>query len=156
MIAPSFSDIFYSNCTKNGLLPVILDEAECRMVAGSGEARVDLDDQTVNCAEGVFHFEIDEQIKHRLVNGLDDVAMTLERAEKIDAFEAGGGGRLGPGHHGADDRRHADERRSARLGRRDLRPRLATRSTSGAGGARAARALRATRPCSTPAAARAA
>ncbi len=96
VIAPSFSDIFYSNCTKNGLLPVILDEADCRSVAGSGEARVDLDDQTVNCAAGVFHFEIDEQIKHRLVNGLDDVAMTLERAGKIDAFESGGGADIGP------------------------------------------------------------
>jgi 3-isopropylmalate/(R)-2-methylmalate dehydratase small subunit len=90
VIAPSFSDIFYSNCTKNGLLPVILSEDECRQVAASGEARIDLDDQTVNSAAGVFHFEIDEQIKHRLVNGLDDVAMTLERAEKIDAFEKAG------------------------------------------------------------------
>ncbi len=51
---------------------------------------MDLDDQTVNCAEGVFKFEIDEQIKHRLLNGLDDVAMTLQRAEKIDEFEAAG------------------------------------------------------------------
>ena len=93
---PSFSDIFYSNCTKNGLLPVILDEEQCRKVAGSGEARVDLDDQTVNCAEGVFQFEIDEQIKHRLMNGLDDVAMTLQRAEKIDEFEGAGKAEHGP------------------------------------------------------------
>src|SRR6266704_889979 len=49
VIAPSFSDIFYANCTKNGLLPVILDEDECKQVAASGEARIDLDDQTVNC-----------------------------------------------------------------------------------------------------------
>ncbi len=96
VIAPSFSDIFYSNCTKNGLLPVILDEQDCRAIAGSGEARVDLDDQTVTCAAGVFHFEIDEQIKHRLVNGLDDVAMTLERAGKIDAFETAGKADAGP------------------------------------------------------------
>ena len=90
VIAPSFSDIFYSNCTKNGLLPVILSEDECKQVAASGEARIDLDDQTVNCAAGMFQFQIDEQIKHRLVNGLDDVALTLERAEKIDAFEKAG------------------------------------------------------------------
>jgi 3-isopropylmalate/(R)-2-methylmalate dehydratase small subunit len=91
VIAPSFSDIFYSNCTKNGLLPVILGEEECKQVAACGEARIDLDDQTVNCAAGIFKFEIDEQIKHRLVNGLDDVAMTLQRAGEIDAFEARGG-----------------------------------------------------------------
>ena len=96
VIAPSFSDIFYSNCTKNGLLPVILAEDECKQVAASGEARIDLDDQTVNCAAGMFKFEIDEQIKHRLSNGLDDVAMTLQRAEKIDAFEASGSADRGP------------------------------------------------------------
>jgi 3-isopropylmalate/(R)-2-methylmalate dehydratase small subunit len=96
VIAPSFSDIFFSNCTKNGLLPVVLDEEHCRAVAGAGEARIDLDDQTVNCAEGVFHFEIDEEIKHRLINGLDDVAMTLQRAEKIDSFEAAGKADAGP------------------------------------------------------------
>ncbi len=96
VIAPSFSDIFFTNCTKNGLLPVVLDEEHCRAVAGAGEARIDLDDQTVNCAEGVFHFEIDEEIKHRLINGLDDVAMTLQRATAIDAFEAEGRADLGP------------------------------------------------------------
>ena len=96
IIAPSYSDIFYSNCTKNGLLPIVLDEEHCRAVAAAGEARIDLDDQTVNTAEGVFPFEIDEEIKHRLLNGLDDVAMTLERAEAIDAYEASGGADRGP------------------------------------------------------------
>jgi 3-isopropylmalate/(R)-2-methylmalate dehydratase small subunit len=106
VIAPSFSDIFYSNCTKNGLLPVILDEEHCRAVAAAGEARIDLDDQTVNCAggpegarnssPGVFKFEINEQIKHRLLEGLDDIAMTLKRADAIDSFESGGGADHGP------------------------------------------------------------
>jgi 3-isopropylmalate/(R)-2-methylmalate dehydratase small subunit len=96
VIAPSFSDIFYSNCTKNGLLPVVLDEEHCRAVAGAGEARIDLDDQTVNCAAGVFRFEIDEDIKHRLINGLDDVAMTLERGDAIDRFEQAGRADTGP------------------------------------------------------------
>jgi 3-isopropylmalate/(R)-2-methylmalate dehydratase small subunit len=59
-------------------------------VADSGEARIDLDDQSVTCAGGEFRFEIDQQIKHRLVNGLDDIALTLERAEAIDAYEASG------------------------------------------------------------------
>ena len=95
VIAPSFSDIFYSNCTKNGLLPVILSEEDCRAVAGPGEARIDLDDQTVNCAAGVFKFEIDEQIKHRLSNGLDDVAMTLRarRRRSTSSSPAGQGRR---------------------------------------------------------------
>jgi 3-isopropylmalate/(R)-2-methylmalate dehydratase small subunit len=96
VIAPSFSDIFYSNCTKNGLLPVILDEEHCRAVAGAGEARIDLDDQTVNTKDGVFQFEIDEEIKHRLRKGLDDVAMTLQRAAKIDSFEEAGRADLAP------------------------------------------------------------
>jgi len=96
VIAPSFSDIFFSNCTKNGLLPVILDEEHCRAVAGAGEARIDLDDQTVNCAAGVFPFELDEQIKRRLRHGLDDVAMTMQRADAIDAFEASGSADRGP------------------------------------------------------------
>jgi len=96
VIAPSFSDIFFSNCTKNGLLPVILDEEACRSVAGSGAARIDLDDQTVNCTAGMFKFEIDEEIKHRLTNGLDDVAITLENASAIDAFEQAGKADAGP------------------------------------------------------------
>ena len=74
----------------------VLDEEHCRAVAAAGEARIDLDDQTVNCAEGVFQFEIDEDIKHRLLNGLDDVAMTLQRAEAIDEFEAAGRADAGP------------------------------------------------------------
>jgi 3-isopropylmalate/(R)-2-methylmalate dehydratase small subunit len=96
VIAPSFSDIFYSNCTKNGLLPLMLDEDQCRAVAGSGEARIDLDDQTVNCAEGVFRFGIDEEIKLRLLHGLDEIALTFERAGEIDAYEAAGRADAGP------------------------------------------------------------
>jgi 3-isopropylmalate/(R)-2-methylmalate dehydratase small subunit len=96
VVAPSFSDIFYFNCTKNGLLPVVLDEEHCKAVAGAGRARIDLDDQTVNIAEGVFNFEIDEEIKHRLLQGLDDVATTLQREEAISAFEEAGRADRGP------------------------------------------------------------
>ena len=96
VIAPSFADIFYVNCTKNGLLPVILDEGRCRGIADAGEARIDVDEQTVDSAAGVVRFEIDEEIKHRLLNGLDDVAMTLERAEAIDAYESAGRADRGP------------------------------------------------------------
>lgn len=96
IVAPSYSDIFYANATKNGLLPIVLDEEHCRALARAGEARIDLDDETVTCAEGVFTFEIDEGIKHRLRHGLDEVAVTLERAEAIDAFESAGRADRGP------------------------------------------------------------
>jgi 3-isopropylmalate/(R)-2-methylmalate dehydratase small subunit len=96
VIAPSFGDIFYANCTKIGLLPVILSDDECRAVAEAGAARIDLDDQTVDSAAGVVRFEIDEEIKHRLFRGLDDIAVTLQDVEAIDAFEASGGADRGP------------------------------------------------------------
>ena len=97
IIAPSFADIFYGNCTKIGLLPVILEETECRAVAESGAARIDLDDQTVDsAASGVVRFEIDEQLKHRLAHGLDDIGITLQDVGAIDAFEAAGGADRGP------------------------------------------------------------
>jgi 3-isopropylmalate/(R)-2-methylmalate dehydratase small subunit len=89
--APSFADIFYSNCTKIGLLPLVLEEERCRAVAEAGEARIDVDDQTVTSAAGVFEFEIEPDIKHRLLNGLDDIGITLENAAAIDAFEQGVG-----------------------------------------------------------------
>jgi 3-isopropylmalate/(R)-2-methylmalate dehydratase small subunit len=90
IIAPSFADIFYSNCTKIGLLPAILDEEHCRAVAEAGEARIDLDDETVNCAAGVFQFAVEPDVKHRLLNGLDDIGITLENGSAIDAFEGTG------------------------------------------------------------------
>jgi 3-isopropylmalate/(R)-2-methylmalate dehydratase small subunit len=96
VIAPSFGDIFYANCTKNGLLPVILDEEHCRAISGAGEARIDVDDQTVTSAAGVMRFEIDEEIKHRILHGLDDIAVTLGREEDIATFESSGAADLGP------------------------------------------------------------
>ena len=96
IVAPSFGDIFYVNCTKIGLLPVILDEEHCRAVAESGEARIDADDQTVTSAAGVFEFEIEPDVKFRLLNGLDDIGITLESADVIDAFEDAGGADRGP------------------------------------------------------------
>src|SRR5690349_19658167 len=69
VVAPSFADIFYGNSMKNGLLPVILPEDACRELAAAGEARIDVDDQTVTFAGGVVEFEIDEETKHRLLHG---------------------------------------------------------------------------------------
>jgi len=88
VIAPSFGDIFYANCMKIGLLALILPEPDCRAVAEAGAARIDLDDQTVDSAAGVVRFEIDEEVKHRLLHGLDEIALTLRSAAAIDEFEA--------------------------------------------------------------------
>jgi len=96
VVAPSFADIFYVNCTKNGLLPAILPEDRCRDVAEAGEARVDVDDQTVTFAGGVVEFELDEEIKHRLLHGLDDIGITLQNEGAIGAFEGDGGADRGP------------------------------------------------------------
>ncbi|MGI9020062.1 MAG: 3-isopropylmalate dehydratase small subunit [Solirubrobacterales bacterium] len=96
VIAPSYSDIFFGNCTKNGLLPVVLAEDECRAVAAAGEARIDVNDQTVNCASGVFAFELEAETKRRMMEGLDDIAVTLMDEAAIDAFEASGGADHGP------------------------------------------------------------
>jgi 3-isopropylmalate/(R)-2-methylmalate dehydratase small subunit len=90
LIAPSFADIFFSNCTKVGLLPVVLTEEESRAVAESGSATVDLESQTVTCDAGTFEFEMDAEIKHRLLNGLDDIGVTLSDEDAIDAFESAG------------------------------------------------------------------
>jgi 3-isopropylmalate/(R)-2-methylmalate dehydratase small subunit len=84
IVAPSFGDIFRTNCTKIGLLPVQVDEQACRTLAERGHARVDLEAQTVD----EFAFEIDPDVKHRLLNGLDDVGLTLQREEAIAAYEA--------------------------------------------------------------------
>jgi 3-isopropylmalate/(R)-2-methylmalate dehydratase small subunit len=83
VIAPRIADIFRSNCTKNGMLPIELSAEQCREIASRGRARVDLESQTVD----EFQFEIDPEVKHRLLNGLDDVSMTLQQEDKITAYE---------------------------------------------------------------------
>ncbi|MGZ4188194.1 MAG: 3-isopropylmalate dehydratase small subunit [Solirubrobacteraceae bacterium] len=87
IIAPSFADIFRSNCTKIGLLPVELDADACESIAEAGEAPVDLAGQEVRWPGGTAKFEIDPEVKHRLLNGLDDIALTLEQGQRIEAFE---------------------------------------------------------------------
>jgi 3-isopropylmalate/(R)-2-methylmalate dehydratase small subunit len=87
IVAPSFADIFRSNCTKIGLLPVELSDSECEAIAQAGEAEVDLERQEVRWAGGTAHFDIDAQIKHRLLNGLDDIALTLEQEDSITRYE---------------------------------------------------------------------
>jgi 3-isopropylmalate/(R)-2-methylmalate dehydratase small subunit len=88
VIASSFADIFHSNCTKIGLLPVQLDAAACEAIAAAGQAQVDLAGQEVRWPGGSASFEIDPQIKHRLLNGLDDIALTLAQDDAITAYES--------------------------------------------------------------------
>jgi 3-isopropylmalate/(R)-2-methylmalate dehydratase small subunit len=87
IIASSFADIFFSNCTKIGLLPVRLTSAECDAIAQAGEAQVDLAAQEVRWPGGTARFEIDPEIKRRLLNGLDDIALTLRQDAAIAAYE---------------------------------------------------------------------
>ena len=94
IIAPSFADIFYNNCFKNGLLPLVLKEEEVDELFKSVAAvegyslTVDLENQTVSTPDGkVYHFEVDEFRRHCLLNGLDDIGVTLEDADAISAYE---------------------------------------------------------------------
>jgi len=96
VVAPSYSDIFYSNCTKNGFLPVELPEESCQAIAATGSCRIDLENQTVSWHGGEGHFEIDGEIKRRLLGGLDDIALTLQDEHLVAEFEAGPGGSYGP------------------------------------------------------------
>ncbi|MBR3370648.1 MAG: 3-isopropylmalate dehydratase small subunit [Rhodobacteraceae bacterium] len=95
VISTSFADIFYNNCFKNGILPIVLPQEHVDILmddARKGEnARVsiDLESQTVTSADGQqFSFEIDPFKKHCLLNGLDDIGLTLEKVSAIDSFEA--------------------------------------------------------------------
>ena len=87
IVAPSFGDIFRSNCSKIGLLTVSLTVEECRAIRDAGEAQVDLATQEVRWPGGSARFEIDPEIRHRLLKGLDDIALTLAEADAIEAYE---------------------------------------------------------------------
>jgi 3-isopropylmalate/(R)-2-methylmalate dehydratase small subunit len=87
IVAPSFADIFYSNCTKVGLLPVVLGEDAVRALGEAGAGVVDLDRQVVEFAGRSVAFEIDPDIRHRLLNGLDDIGVTLQQVDAIDRYE---------------------------------------------------------------------
>ncbi|WP_019601548.1 3-isopropylmalate dehydratase small subunit [Teredinibacter turnerae] len=94
IIAPSFADIFYNNCFKNGLLPIVLDEAVvdslfAAMYSEEGfQIEIDLQAQTVTSAGQTYTFDVDEFRKHCLLNGFDDISLTLLDAEKIQTYEA--------------------------------------------------------------------
>jgi 3-isopropylmalate/(R)-2-methylmalate dehydratase small subunit len=87
VVCSSFADIFFSNCLKIGLLPVQLPEEEVRAVMAAGEAEIDLEALEVRFAGRAVPFEIEEERRHRLLNGLDDIALTLQQADAIASYE---------------------------------------------------------------------
>lgn len=95
LIAPSFADIFYGNCFKNGMLPIVLDEATVDRLFDDVEAtpgyrlKIDLEMQTIILPSGeAIAFDVDAERKHRLLNGLDDISLTLQQADRIREYEA--------------------------------------------------------------------
>ncbi len=88
IIAPSFADIFYSNCFKNGILPIKLDEKIVdKLIQESGEIEVDLENQILSTSSENISFEIDPYKKKILLEGLDDIALTLKYENEIRKFE---------------------------------------------------------------------
>jgi 3-isopropylmalate/(R)-2-methylmalate dehydratase small subunit len=87
IVAPSFADIFFNNCTKIGLLPVVLPADDVKALMRAGEAEVDLEAREVRFDGRSVAFEIDDDTRHRLLNGLDDIALTLQQSDAIDAYE---------------------------------------------------------------------
>jgi 3-isopropylmalate/(R)-2-methylmalate dehydratase small subunit len=94
LIAPSFADIFYNNCFKNGILPIRLSEEQVdtifqRVRATPGyRLRVDLERKTITSADGIqYSFEVEDFRRHCLLNGLDDIGLTLQHADKITRYE---------------------------------------------------------------------
>ncbi|HEY2934382.1 MAG TPA: 3-isopropylmalate dehydratase small subunit [Acidobacteriota bacterium] len=94
LIAPSFADIFYNNCFKNGILPIVLPEADVDLLFQKAERNpaleisVDLPAQTISAEDFSAHFEIDPFLKDYLVKGLDDIDLTLQYQDRIAAYEA--------------------------------------------------------------------
>ena len=96
VIAPSFADIFYNNCFKNGILPIVLPQAQVDLLMEDAErganatVAIDLEAQRITGPDGgVVAFDIEPFRKHCLLNGLDDIALTLEKTAAVDSFEAG-------------------------------------------------------------------
>jgi 3-isopropylmalate/(R)-2-methylmalate dehydratase small subunit len=87
IVAPSFADIFASNCTKIGLLTIAIAEDDVRALMAVDTATVDLEAQEISWDGGTASFDIDPETKHRLLNGLDDIALTLAQDDAISAYE---------------------------------------------------------------------
>jgi 3-isopropylmalate/(R)-2-methylmalate dehydratase small subunit len=87
IVSASFADIFFSNCTKIGLLPVVLPEPDVRALMGAGEAQIDLEALEVRFAGRAVPFELDGERRRRLLEGLDDIALTLQLSDEIATYE---------------------------------------------------------------------
>ena len=88
IIAPSFADIFYSNCFKNGVLPIQMSRSIVeRILTDIPELEIDLENQTIRANDLQEHFHIESDKKRRLLEGLDDIALTMKSETAIDAFE---------------------------------------------------------------------
>ena len=94
VVSTSFADIFFNNCFKNGMLPIILPAEQVEILMNDSEKgsnariEVDLEAQTITSSDGdVFSFEVDPFKKHCLLNGLDDIGLTMEKSSSIEAFE---------------------------------------------------------------------
>lgn len=87
IIAPSFADIFYNNCSKNGMVLVTLPEEQVHEIGSAGSAMIDLEGKVVVAGGKEYAFEIDEGIRHNLINGLDDISITLQEEAAIDQYE---------------------------------------------------------------------
>ncbi|PZQ97828.1 MAG: 3-isopropylmalate dehydratase small subunit [Cereibacter sphaeroides] len=95
VVSTSFADIFFNNCFKNGILPIVLPADQVAVLmddaqkGANARVTVDLETQTVTASDGTsFQFDVDPFRKHCLLNGLDDIGLTLEKAASIDSFEA--------------------------------------------------------------------
>ena len=98
VVSTSFADIFFNNCFKNGMLPIVLPKEQVDVLikdaqkGANARVEVNLEDQTITASDGdVIKFDIDPFRKHCLLNGLDDIGLTLEKAASIDSFEAKAG-----------------------------------------------------------------
>ena len=87
IVSASFADIFFSNCTKVGLLPVVLPEADVRAVMAAGKAEIDLEALEVRIDGRAIPFELDPERRRRLLEGLDDIGVTLQSVDAIAAYE---------------------------------------------------------------------
>ncbi len=88
IIAPSFADIFYNNCFKNGLLPITLNSNIVDILFQyQGEIEINLEKQSVKIENKSYHFDVDPERKRRLINGLDDIDLTLQYEDQIRSFE---------------------------------------------------------------------
>jgi len=91
VISPSFADIFYNNCFKNGMLPIVLDQKQLEELIEYSERKeaieVSLSEQKIKLENKIISFEVDAFKKKCLLNGLDDIALSLEKSEKISSYE---------------------------------------------------------------------